>query len=117
MLVGMVKEGKWNIDMESMHEEPEVIVEGKTARSTVCVKNHTAICETKAAILAGMANRFSSTIELHRGINKLNAKDVMMIEALGLTKGTEIEIWASGEDAEEAVRSLAKLIINRFGEQ
>ena len=40
-----------------------------------------------------------------------------MIEALGLIKGTTIEIWADGEDAEEAVRCLAKLIINRFGEQ
>ena len=117
MQVEMVKEGKWNIDMESMKEEPEVIVEGETAKSTVCVKNHTGICETTAAILAGMANRFSSTIEIHRGNHKVNAKHVLMIESLGMSKGTEIEIWASGEDAEEAVRSLAKVIINRFGEQ
>ena len=46
----------------------------------------------------------------------MNAKYVLMIEALGLVKGTEIEIWADGEDAEEAVRCLGKLIINRFGE-
>jgi catabolite repression HPr-like protein len=64
-----------------------------------------------------MANRVDSNIEIHRGNHKVNAKHVLMIEALGMSKGTEIEIWASGEDAEEAVRSLAKLIINRFGEQ
>lgn len=40
-----------------------------------------------------------------------------MIEALGLIKGTTVEIWADGVEPEEAVRSLAKLIINRFGEQ
>ena len=117
MQVKMVKEGKWNLDIENMKDEPEVIVEGKTAKSTVCVKNYTGICETSAAILAGMANRFQSNIEIHRENHKVNAKQVIMIEALGLIKGTTIEIWADGEDAEEAVRSLAKLIINRFGEQ
>jgi len=117
MLVNMVKEGKWNLDIENMEEEPEVIVEGETAKSTVRVKNCTGICERSAAILAGMANRFDSNIEIHRGNHKVNAKHVLMIESLGMSKGTEIEIWASGEDAEEAVRSLAKVIINRFGEQ
>ena len=117
MQVEMVKEGKWNPDIENMKDEPEVIVEGKTAKSTVCVKNHTGICETSAAILAGMANRFQSNIEIHRENHKVNAKQVLMIEALGLIKGTTVEIWADGEDAEEAVRSLAKLIINRFGEE
>ena len=117
MQVKMVKEGKWNLDIENMKDEPEVIVEGKTAKSTVCVKNYTGICETSAAILAGMANRFQSNIEIHRENHKVNAKHVLMIEALGLIKGTTVEIWADGEDAEEAVRSLAKLIINRFGEQ
>ncbi|WP_303839788.1 HPr family phosphocarrier protein [Selenomonas ruminantium] len=117
MQVKMVKEGKWNPDIENMKDEPEVIVEGKTAKSTVCVKNYTGICETSAAILAGMANRFQSNIEIHRENHKVNAKQVIMIEALGLIKGTTIEIWAEGEDAEEAVRSLVKLIINRFGEQ
>lgn len=116
MQVEMVKAGKWNIDMESMKDEPEIIVEGNTARSTVRVKNYTGICETTAAILAGMANRFSSTIEIHKGNHKANAKHVLMIESLALMKGTEIEIWANGEDAEEAVRCLGKLIINRFGE-
>lgn len=48
--------------------------------------------------------------------HKANAKHVLMIECLGLMKGTEFEIWADGEDAEEAVRCLAKLIINGFGE-
>ena len=117
MLVNMVKEGKWNLDIENMEKEPEVIVEGEKAKSIVRVKNYTGICERSAAILAGMANRFDSNIEIHRGNHKVNAKHVLMIESLGMSKGTEIEIWASGEDAEEAVRSLAKLIINRFGEQ
>ena len=117
MLVNMVKDGKWNVDLENMKEEPEIIVEGETAKSTVCVKNRTGICETSAAILAGMANRFHSNVEIRKGNHKVNAKQLMMIEALGMMKGTMIEIWANGEDAEEAVRSLAKLIINRFGEQ
>ena len=117
MLVDMVKAGKWNVDIESMKEEPEVIVEGETAKSTVCVKNSTVICETKAAILAGVANRFNSTIEIHKGNLKVNAKQVMMIEALGLMKGTKIDICAEGKDAEEAVRSLGKLLLNRFGEE
>ena len=114
MLVDMVKTGKWDIDIENMKNEPEVIVEGKIAKSTVCVENHAGICETSAAILAGVANRFSATIEIHKGKGKVNAKQVLLIEGLGLMKGTKVEIWANGEDAEEAVRSLAKLISNRF---
>ena len=117
MMVNMVKTGKWNVDLENMKEEPEIIVEGESAKSTVCVKNRTGICETSAAILAGVANRFHSNVEIRKGNHKVNAKQFMMIEVLGMMKGTKIEIWANGGDAEDAVRSLAKLIINRFSEQ
>lgn len=116
MLAEMVCKGAWKIDIDAMEEEPEIAVQGEEVKTTVCVKNVTGICETTAAIVAGIANRFSSEVKLKAGNHKVDAKSILMIEALGLYKGREVEIQAKGEDAKEAVRSLAKLIINRFGE-
>lgn len=116
MLAEMVCKGAWKIDIDAMEEEPEITVQGEEAKATVCVKNVTGICETTAAIVAGIANRFSSEVKLKAGNHEIDAKSILMIEGFGLYKGRKVEILAKGKDAKAAVRCLAKLIINRFGE-
>ena len=46
----------------------------------------------------------------------VSGKSIMGILMLGVPLGDEIEIKVVGEDAEEAIESLKKLIENRFGE-
>ena len=113
MLSDMVKTGKTELDLERVKEEPEIRFEDGKAKTTVRVKTSTGICETTAAIVCGIAKRFRSKIELSKKGNSMhvNVNHILLIEALGLMKGTEVEIQAEGEDAKEAVRALGKVFM------
>lgn len=113
MLIKMVKKGKFKIELENVKEEPEIVFEDGKFKTKVRVKTMTGICETTAAIVCGIARRFRSKIELCRKGHSIhvNATDILMLEALALMKGTEVEIQAEGEDAEEAVRTLGKVFL------
>ena len=45
-----------------------------------------------------------------------NAKSIVLLLSMSLTKGTEVEISASGPDEQEAVDALIALIESGFGE-
>ena len=113
MLSNMVKDGKTEIDLESVKEEPKIRFDDGKAKTTVRVKTATGICETTAAIVCGIAKRFRSKIELCKKGRTVHvdANHILMVEALALMKGTEVEIQAEGEDAEEAVRALGKVFM------
>jgi phosphocarrier protein HPr len=62
-----------------------------------------------AAQFIKTAKRFSSQIVVIKGDREVNAKSVMKMTGLA-KKGERIIIRAEGEDAEEAVDTLAELI-------
>lgn len=63
-----------------------------------------------AAQFVKTAKRFSSDIVVKKGEREANAKSSLKIMTLGAKKGDSIIIRAEGEDAEEAVDTLAELI-------
>ena len=63
-----------------------------------------------AAQFVKTAKEFSSEIVIVKGDKEANAKSSMKIMALAAKKGDEIVIRADGEDAQEAVNALVKLI-------
>ena len=69
-----------------------------------------------AAKLVRLAGRFESEITLRREGQEADAKSIMSVMMLGATTGTELELEASGEDAQQALESLRTLISERFGE-
>ena len=69
-----------------------------------------------AAKLVRLAGRFECDITLRRGEQEADAKSIMAVMMLAATEGTELELDARGEDAEEALESLRRLISERFGE-
>jgi phosphocarrier protein HPr len=66
--------------------------------------------------LISMANRFQSEILIHYQDYEVDAKDLLGVMTLGVTRGEEIELIISGEDETEALEKLTELIRNRFGE-
>ncbi|KOY82195.1 HPr family phosphocarrier protein [Lysinibacillus macroides] len=66
----------------------------------------------QAALFVQEANRFSADIFLEKGGKKVNAKSIMGIMSLAIAKGTEITLSSEGNDAEQAVTALAKIIEN-----
>lgn len=56
------------------------------------------------------AHRFRSTIFVAANGRQANAKSILEVLSLGATAGTELCLTASGEDADEAVANLARLL-------
>ena len=62
------------------------------------------------------ANEFRSTMMVEKAERKVNAKSLLGVLSLGITKGSNIVISAEGPDEEEAVNALCALIESNFGE-
>ncbi|SHK02431.1 HPr family phosphocarrier protein [Tepidibacter formicigenes] len=82
----------------------------------VIIKNESGIHARPAGVFVKKASEFKSQVEIEFNGKKVNAKSIMGIMSLGLSKGNEINIIANGEDAQEAVNELAALIESGFGE-
>ncbi|HLU23026.1 MAG TPA: HPr family phosphocarrier protein [Bacillaceae bacterium] len=65
-----------------------------------------------ASIFVQEASRYSSEIFLERDGRKVNAKSIMGLMSLAIGPETVINLSADGEDEEEAIAALSKLIEN-----
>ncbi len=85
-------------------------------RQEVIIANKLGLHARAAARFVQLASGFASEIKVGRNGKEVNGKSIMGVMMLAAGQGTPIEIMASGQDEEEAVRSLATLVVNRFGE-
>ncbi|MCK8816715.1 HPr family phosphocarrier protein [Natroniella sulfidigena] len=69
-----------------------------------------------ASLIVQEANNYQSEIKLAKDNNEVNAKSIMGIMGLGVSQQTEITVKAEGEDEEEAVAAVVKLIESGFDE-
>jgi phosphocarrier protein len=69
-----------------------------------------------ATKLVQLATKYPCEVEVARDEQSANGKSVMGVLLLCGSRGTEIEIRARGEGAEECVKAIGELIANRFGE-
>lgn len=69
-----------------------------------------------AAKLVTQASEFKSDIQLAFNGRIVNGKSIMGVMMLAAAKGSTIELNISGEDEEQAMTALVKLIDSRFGE-
>ncbi|MFC4713956.1 HPr family phosphocarrier protein [Planococcus dechangensis] len=74
------------------------------------VQLKTGLQARQAALFVQEANRYSSDVYLEKGEKKVNAKSIMGIMSLAVSKGTNVTISADGADEEAAVDALAQLI-------
>jgi phosphocarrier protein len=69
-----------------------------------------------AAKLTQVAGGFASEIWLSRSGRRVNAKSIMGVMMLAAGQGTSVLLEAQGNDADEAIAAIAKLVADRFGE-
>jgi len=69
-----------------------------------------------ATRLVNCASKFDSKIIIRKGTRSINGKSIMGVLTLAAAPGTELVIEASGDDEEQAIDAIARLILNRFGE-
>ena len=82
----------------------------------VVVQNQVGLHARPATFFIQKANEFKSSIWVEKDERKVNAKSLLGVLSLGITKGTTINIIADGLDEEEAVSSLVALITSNFTE-
>lgn len=80
------------------------------------IKNPTGLNARPAALFVQVAGKFSSTIWIEKEKKKINAKSIMGLMSLVITKGASITISAEGEDEQLAISELTDLILSGIGE-
>lgn len=87
------------------------------ARASFEVQNKLGLHARAATKLVQLASRFPCEITISREGQSANAKSVMGVLLLCGSKGTTLEVEATGESAADAVRQIGELIDGRFGEE
>ena len=82
----------------------------------VKIKNKSGVHARPASAIVKELKKYDAKINLVQGEEEVNAKSLMGIMSLGITKGSEISIEAEGEEAKEAVNALVELIESGFNE-
>ena len=87
------------------------------ASAKTTIENKTGIHARPASVFVQTAGKFKSKVQIKAKGKSADAKSILMIMSMGLTKGTEIELVAEGPDEAEAVAALKELVDNKFGEE
>lgn len=64
----------------------------------------------QAALFVQEANRYQADVYLQKDDKKVNAKSIMGIMSLAISKGSQVVISADGSDEEQAVNGLIAMI-------
>jgi len=81
----------------------------KVRKKTV-VKNKLGLHARPAALFVQAANKFDSRIIVEKDNERVNGKSIMGILTLGVEQGSAIFIEAEGQDAQEAILELERLV-------
>ena len=81
------------------------------------ISNRLGLHARPSAQLTQTASRFGAEIHLRRGPRRVNAKSIMGVMMLAAGQGSTVTVEAEGEDAEQAVQAIGRLIDDGFGEE
>jgi len=82
----------------------------------VLVCNQVGLHARPATFFIQKANEFKSSIWVEKDERRVNAKSLLGVLSLGITRGVNITILAEGVDEEQAVTALVDLIASNFAE-
>ena len=82
----------------------------------VTINNEVGLHARPATFFIQKANEFKSGVWVEKDERRVNAKSLLGVLSLGITKGTTITLLADGSDEKEAVAALSELVSGNFGE-
>ena len=84
---------------------------------SITISNSVGLHARPATFFVQKANSFKSSIWVEKEDCRVNAKSLLGVLSLGISKGTEIQLIADGVDENNAIDGLAELIDGEFGEK
>jgi phosphocarrier protein len=82
----------------------------------IVVANRLGLHARAAARFVQCANRFHARITVERNDERADGKSILGLLTLAAARGTELRLRAEGEDEDEALDELARLVRGGFGE-
>lgn len=82
----------------------------------ITIVNKLGLHARAATQLVKVANQFSAQITLHKGDQSADASSVLGLLMLGSSRGEDVLVCCEGEDAEQAMAAITRLITERFNE-
>ena len=82
----------------------------------VVVQNQVGLHARPATFFIQKANEFESSIWVEKEERRVNAKSLLGVLSLGIVGGTSIRIIADGNDEQDSVENLVKLVQSGFTE-
>lgn len=84
---------------------------------SVQIVNRAGFHARPAAMFVSMASKFDCEITVEKEGMEVNGKSILNVMMLAAEQGSRITIRASGDDANDAVHSLAELVESGFEEE
>jgi len=78
------------------------------------VKCESGLYNRQATYFIQKANEFKSSIWIEVDDRRINAKSLLGVLAMGITKGTRISLIAEGIDEEAAVNTLTEMLVKEI---
>ena len=78
------------------------------------VKCESGLFNRQATYFVQKANEFTSSIWVEVEERKINAKSLLGVLSMGITKGTSVNLIADGADEDEAVKSLSEMLVKEI---
>ena len=82
----------------------------------VTIRNNVGLHARPATFFIQKANSFQSSIWGEKEDSRVNAKSLLGVLSLGITKGMTVTLIADGNDENDALNGLCELIDTAFGE-
>ena len=86
-------------------------------RQTVNIVNRLGLHARPSAQLVSVATKFTSEVFLTKDGLRINGKSIMGVMMLAAEMGSEILIEVDGEDEQEALAAIVRVIESGFGEE
>ena len=85
-------------------------------RAEIEIANKLGLHARASAKLTQIAGSYSSEVRLEKGPRRINAKSIMGVMMLAAGKGSTIVVETDGDDEQQALEAILKLIADKFGE-
>lgn len=82
----------------------------------ITIQNNVGLHARPATFFIQKANSYKSSIWMEKDDRRVNAKSLLGVLSLGVTRGMQITLIADGQDEVEALNGLEELVSTGFGD-